>query len=152
MDRENFLNSFREALIGKVPDDIIRDNVNYYNEYINSQLQKGMSEAQVLDGLGDPRLLARTIEESTKFAQGAQDGDYREADAYETVRDEAQADRRHPLLSRVPTWLTAVILVIVVALMIVAVFSLLSYFAPLILFVLMIMMVSSVIRSWRGRY
>ena len=34
MRQEEFLNSFREALIGKVPDNVIQDNLNYYRNYI----------------------------------------------------------------------------------------------------------------------
>ena len=72
MRQEEFLNIFREALVGKVPDSIIRDNENYYRNYINSQMNSGKTEQEVLDQLGDPRLLAKTIEESNKFANGEQ--------------------------------------------------------------------------------
>lgn len=70
MRQEEFLNSFREALIGKVPDNVIQDNLNYYRNYISSQINSGRREEDVLGSLGDPRLLAKTIEESNKFAMG----------------------------------------------------------------------------------
>jgi len=149
MDRAGFLNTFKEALTGKVPDDVIQDNVSYYNRYIDAQLRNGKSEEQVLTELGDPRLLARTIEDSTRYAQG----DYSETtDTYETVQDADEEHRRGHWLTKLPTWLTALILVVVFAFLIVAVFSLLSYFAPLILFILMVMLVGNVIRSWHGGY
>lgn len=68
MRQDEFINCFREALIGKVPEQIIQDNVNYYKDYISSQIRSGKSESEVLRSLGDPRLLAKTIEESNKFA------------------------------------------------------------------------------------
>lgn len=149
MDRESFLNSFREALLGKVPDDIIQDNVNYYSRYIDAQMRGGKSEAQVLSELGDPRLLAHTIEDSTKYAQG----DYREtADAYDTVQDTQEEQGHTHLINRLPTWLTAILLVIVFAFVIVAVFSLLSFFAPLILLVLFAMLIGNAVHAWRSDY
>ena len=76
MRQEEFLNSFREALIGKVPDNVIQDNLNYYRNYISSQINSGRREEDVLGSLGDPRLLAKTIEESNKFAMGEERQSY----------------------------------------------------------------------------
>ena len=67
MNCEEFLRQFRDALDGKVSENMIQDNVNYYRSYINSQTAGGKSESEVLRMLGDPRLLAKTIEESSKF-------------------------------------------------------------------------------------
>ena len=47
MRQEEFLNSFREALIGKVPDNVIQDNLNYYRNYISSQINSGRREEDV---------------------------------------------------------------------------------------------------------
>ncbi len=69
MNREEFLRQFREALAGKVPESVINENAAYYRNYINSQVSSGMSEEDVLRGLGDPRLLAKTLEESSKFTR-----------------------------------------------------------------------------------
>ena len=54
MRQEEFLNSFREALIGKVPDNVIQDNLNYYRNYIHSSINSGRREEDVLGSLGDP--------------------------------------------------------------------------------------------------
>lgn len=64
MDCDEFLMQFREALDGKVPENVIKEHVNYYRSYINSQTANGRNESEVLRMLGDPRLLAKTIEES----------------------------------------------------------------------------------------
>ena len=60
MRQEEFLNSFREALIGKVPDNVIQDNLNYYRNYISSQINSGRREEDVLGSLGDPRPVSYT--------------------------------------------------------------------------------------------
>ena len=70
MRQEEFLQSFQEALAGKVSDTIIQENVKYYRDYISNEIRSGKTEDTVLQSLGDPRLLAKTIEESHKFANG----------------------------------------------------------------------------------
>ena len=57
MNCEEFLRQFRDALEGKVSENLIQENVNYYKSYINSQTIAGKSESDVLYSLGDPRLL-----------------------------------------------------------------------------------------------
>lgn len=67
MNREMFLKIFQESLIGKVSNQIIQENLNYYNNYINEQIRNGKTEEEVIIMLGDPRLLAKTVEESNNF-------------------------------------------------------------------------------------
>lgn len=73
MNREIFIDTLRRALYGKVDDYTLADHMRYYENYILQEMAKGRSEQEVLDELGDPRLIARTILE----ASGAQTS-YRE--------------------------------------------------------------------------
>ena len=68
MNREVFLKMFQEALMGKVSNQIIQDNLNYYNNYFNEQMRFGKTEAEIISMLGDPRLLAKTVEDSNNFS------------------------------------------------------------------------------------
>ena len=61
MNKEDFLKKMKYALDGQVSDLIISDNIDYYRNYINSEMSDGKSEIEVLDMLGDPRLLAKTV-------------------------------------------------------------------------------------------
>ncbi len=61
MTREMFLSQLRMNLQGKVSGDKILENINYYSEYIIEEIRKGKSEKDVLEMLGDPSLLAKTI-------------------------------------------------------------------------------------------
>lgn len=40
---------------------MVEDNVRYYQNYISQEIASGKSEKEVLEELGDPRLIARTI-------------------------------------------------------------------------------------------
>lgn len=60
MTRELFLKMLEESLRGSIPENELRRNLQYYQDYISSSMGT-KSEQQVLDELGDPRLIARTI-------------------------------------------------------------------------------------------
>ena len=75
MNREEFLRGLENALSGNVPPSVVRDNLRYYDDYIRSERQKGRSESDIMEELGDPRLIARTILDTTP---GAAEGEYEE--------------------------------------------------------------------------
>ena len=61
MDRNEFVSTLRAALTGEVSPAAVEDNVRYYQNYISQEIASGKSEKEVLEELGDPRLIARTI-------------------------------------------------------------------------------------------
>lgn len=65
MDRQTFLDTLRRALYGKIDDLSLADHMQYYESYISQEMASGKSEQEVLDELGDPRLIARTILETS---------------------------------------------------------------------------------------
>lgn len=65
MNREEFIDTLRRALYGKIDDYALADHVRYYEGYISQEIVKGRSEEEVLAELGDPRLIARTILETS---------------------------------------------------------------------------------------
>jgi len=68
MNKEDFLQGLQNTLSGEVPPAVVRENLNYYNDYIQTEIKKGRSEAEVMEELGDPRLIARTIMDITPGA------------------------------------------------------------------------------------
>ena len=63
MDKQEFVDRLRMALNGRVSPGLVMDNVNYYEDYINTEIRKGRTEEEVLESLGDPRLIARFLQE-----------------------------------------------------------------------------------------
>lgn len=61
MTKNEFLSILRDSLAGNVPSDVINENISYYKDYIENN---DKTESQVLEELGDPRLIARTIIDS----------------------------------------------------------------------------------------
>lgn len=74
MTKTEFLQILREELDGRVPYSVIQENLSYYNNYIDGEMAKGASDAQVIDDLGGPRLIARTIVDATLDTEDRPDG------------------------------------------------------------------------------
>lgn len=87
MTRLQFLAELRKALEDNVPDEVIRENERYYLSYIDEQVRSGKSEREVLEMLGDPALIAKTIIET----QGGS-GSYQSERSYE--REERREERQ----------------------------------------------------------
>lgn len=68
MTKSEFLSELREALQGEVPAGVIEDNVRYYDTYISQEAATGRSDAEIIEELGGPRIIARTIIDSTDAA------------------------------------------------------------------------------------
>lgn len=76
MSKQEFIRELERALQGEVDRSIVAENVAYYQSYIEEQIGKGMPEADVLEQLGSPILIARTIIDTNGGT-----GDYAGADA-----------------------------------------------------------------------
>ena len=64
MTKTEFIEALRKSLYGKVDDNELAGNISYYGSYIDGEVARGRSEAEVCEELGDPRLIAKTIVET----------------------------------------------------------------------------------------
>lgn len=168
MNRIEFIEKLQRALAGGLSSRQVTENVRYYQEYIDTEIRKGRSEEEVLAGLGDPRLLAKSIIEANKRAGQSEgtnlnydeeivDGDsgrqtYSYTYGYDTEgernvyeEDMAGAGR----VFRMPGWLLLLIITVVVLLIIGVAFSLISVMAPILIPVLGIMLVVRLFQNRR---
>lgn len=146
MNRYEFISTLRTALTGKVPGTTVEDNVQYYEEYIEIQLRQGKDEEAVLEALGDPRLLAKTIIEANKYAEGTDTyggDDYGEIPAGGSGKNFRQWYRERP------QWLHTIMNILIAALVLFVVFTVLQALFPLILMIVVAMWVFRLIRQLR---
>ena len=133
MNKEAFIDTLRRALYGKVSDYELTDHVRYYEDYIRQEMNRGRSEQEVLEELGDPRLIARTILETSGM----------KAPEVEYTIDEEPADHEeggvkvHTFSGWKATLMMAPIAAAVIA-MIVLVLGLAIYLLPVIIAVMLI--------------
>ena len=59
MTKREFLDKLKKALANDLSGNVIRDNVDYYNDYITEEVRKGRKESEVIEELGDPWQLRR---------------------------------------------------------------------------------------------
>ncbi len=153
MNRNEFISILRTVLSGEVPPSVVEDNVHYYDSYISQEIAGGKSEREVLDSLGDPRLIAKTIVDT----QGNQGGYYGNGGAAYTQepsrrersfrKEENQKDggdwKYHSL--NLNTWYGRLLTIVVLILILVVVFTIvggiLSWVLPVVIPVLLIVWV-----------
>ena len=160
MDRNEFVSILRSTLTGEVPASVVEENVRYYDSYISQEIAGGKSEQEVLEALGEPRLIARTIIDT----QGQQSG---YSKAYTSAYDTEDADREkgfHAELNEeggvdikyksfnFNTWygrlLVTIVVVLVLVLVITVVGGILSWILPVLVPVLLILWL---LRFFSGR-
>lgn len=148
MDRTEFIDRLQRALAGGLNSSRVAEHVQYYREYIDVEIRKGRSEREVLDSLGDPRLLAKSIIEANKRA-GVSEGTNRLYDE-ETVekggREWGKTVKQSVM--RAPGWLILLIVAVLLLLVIGLAFSVISFLAPIIIPVLLVILL---VNYFKGR-
>ncbi len=66
MTRQEFLQGLDLALQGQMSQAAINENIRYYDNYIVEEARKGKTEQMVIDQLGNPRLIAKTLIDTTE--------------------------------------------------------------------------------------
>ncbi len=153
MGKQEFIDRLRAALNGRVSSAVLTENINYYEDYINTQIRLGRSEEEVLGSLGDPRLIARTIIQTS--GQDAQDagasGGYSES-YYRESKDASRytnyQDGENRKTFRVPGWLWMIAVILVIMLVVSAVFSMVSFLAPILIPIIFVLFLVKLFRDW----
>ena len=74
MNKTEFLQELKSELEGRMPYSAIQENLRYYDEYIAGEVAKGIPEEEVIQGLGGPRIIARTIVDAAYDTEDRPDG------------------------------------------------------------------------------
>ena len=115
MNTGEFLNRLEDALRGKVSNQVIEANLQYYRDYITGEIRKGRTEEQVMDDLGDPRLIARTIIE-TQGGSGAGAGSGSSSASGYSYSQQAERSsyRSEKKVRRIQSWKVYLILILII--------------------------------------
>ena len=152
MTKNEFLDKLRVALTGKVSSALVEENMTYYKEYIDSQVRMGRSEREVMEMLGDPRLIARTIVQ-TNGTETAEEAEYRESrtyddNAYEYENEGNDSSKGQLRVRQIPGWLWTIISILIIVCVISLVFSVVSFLLPFVLPVLIVLFFIKLFRDW----
>lgn len=164
MNKQEFIDRLRMALNGRVSPGLVMDNVNYYEDYINTEIWKGRTEEEVLDSLGDPRLIARTIIQTNGGDNRSGyrntvygNGEYREAAGQSNHHSHTENanggngtshNKASTVLVKIPGWVWVILGILVVVLIFSAVFSVLSFLAPVLVPIIVVLFLVKLFRDW----
>lgn len=147
MDRYEFIEKLRAALTGKTTQSVINENIRYYEEYLDAEIRKGKNEETVIEELGDPRLLAKTIIEAGKRA-GQNAYSFQTADDVVDFSQETGNNKSFHINGktyRIPVWAAALLLVLIVVVIVTVIGAVLSFVLPIILPLLLLVMAVQII-------
>ena len=155
------MQGLKSELEGRVPYSVIQENLRYYDSYIMEEAAKGQTEDEVIESLGGPRIIARTIVDAALDTEDRPDGfDSFESEAsYRSGPAGSSQEEREPFRGKKPEvhyvdfgkWyvrLIAGLVVFVVILLVITVFFgilglagwILSYIWPVLLVMLAVWM------------
>lgn len=69
MKKSEFISELKEALEHNLDPQTIKEHVDYYEDYIRGEVKNGRSEEDVVNELGDPWAIAKTIRLSEGMEQ-----------------------------------------------------------------------------------
>lgn len=142
MIKREFLEELKTALSGQLPADEVAGHVAYYKNYIDEQERNGKSEAEVLNMLGDPRLIARTILDTAPSRTENQNYFYERP-----LNREEREGKKKKLSERGKKYLYIGGAIAIVFLILSLITTLLSFLLPILLPVILICVVLSIVRK-----
>jgi len=150
MTKTEFLEKLRIELSSGVSPQVLQENLSYYSQYIDDEMRKGRSEKEIMDELGDPWILAKTIVDAQGEEQ-IEDVIY-DSDG-KTYRSSQTEEESNIHIWNLDSWWKKLLLILVVACVIVVIFAIVSgivsLIAPVVIPVLVIILLVRMIkRRW----
>ena len=148
MTRQEFLQELDLALQGQMGQAAINENIRYYETYIVEEAGKGKTEQMVIDQLGNPRLIAKTLINTTnKYYRQSKD---RYTESYGKDESDQGFDARSSKkerwiirLGKRNTWYGKFFTIAAAILMIVVVANVVAFLLPILVPVILILLIGS---------
>ena len=167
MTKEEFLEGLKRALFSTGSQSLIEYNLDYYSSYIDGEIAKGRSMDDVMNELGDPRLIANSIKVAEGYSDvfvGLEDevidgnaGDYKENSDfefntkgfdkdYEDSHEENGAFKIYNMTGK-SLILPLIIALAVLILVVVVIVSVFSFLAPVLLPIIAVLITLGIIKG-----
>ena len=133
---EDFFRELEDALRGEVSEYEYRDSITYYRDYFREQMALGKSEAEIMNQLGSPRLIARSIIDTHGIEEENTQKDY-----YDSQNDNYRGDANQPSPQRNNTIMRKLGGILTIILILLLVGGLLRVILPLILIMIPVFLI-----------
>lgn len=132
MSKQEFLDTLRRSISGMNDYTFVNETMEYYEEYIERQIRMGKSEAEVMEELGDPRLIAKSIVASKDSVeeQSVDGSTYGFSDA-DTMNNTKVFQTKSGKVVKLPVWLTKVLTVVAIVAVVVVVCDIAKFLLPI---------------------
>ena len=140
MTREDFINELRSALSGEVSQLELNDNINYYEQYFNEQERSGRSVEEILEELGNPRLIARTIIDTSDRTTGEESYQKESEEEDNRIHFNVNGQDYHKSIrnAKVAIWMIIIIALLVIIGVVAIVANVIGFLAPVLVPLLLI--------------
>lgn len=144
MTKQDFLNELQRTLTNKISASTVAEHVNFYCEYIEVEVRKGKAEEAVVEELGSPRLIAKSILTAAASEQ--------EQESYDSGTGErANGQREHNKWYRtVPGAVALIVLLMILLLAVVFSLSIIKIFLPVLLPLVLIILLVKIWKKYRS--
>ena len=107
MKQHEFLAQLKIALENELNEQNVNENLEFYKNYIQGELQKGIAEEEVIEQLGDPWAIAKTVilTEKMEEQEGSTDSE---------VQNGKEKSYDH-VIKEVPKWKIILIVIAIIA-------------------------------------
>ena len=167
MTKEEFLEGLKRALFSTGSQSLIEYNLDYYSSYIDGEIAKGRSMDEVMNELGDPRLIANSIKVAEGYSDvfvGLEDevidgnaGDYKENSDFEfnTKGFDKDYEERHEEIGAFKIYnmngksliLPLIIALAILVLVVVVIVAVFSFLAPVLLPIIAVLIELGIIKG-----
>ena len=145
MTKREFLDKLKKALANDLSGNVIRDNVDYYNDYITEEVRKGRKESEVIEELGDPWAIAKNIITS-------EEPERQRSRTYEQGYDEESGHRGVHVFG-LDTWWKKLVLLLgiigVIVLVVAVIGGIISILAPIFVPLLILCLILKLVKGFR---
>ncbi len=156
MTKNEFIDGLRVALNGKISPTQVIDNLKFYENYINTEIQMGRTEAEVLEVLGNPRLIAKTIVQTSDISDdNIEENGYRnvnneEYDTWSNHKNVRFTSRGNLFKKRsgLFMWLWIIIIIALVIMVFSGIISIVAFLMPLVLPIFIIIFLVKLFKDW----
>ena len=143
MTKQEFLDGLRRSLVSGLAASEVNEHINYYSQYIDSQIRMGTSEEEVMASLGDPRLIAKTLlgmeDVETVTEEYVEDGGIKDTN-YRSFNFNVKT-------IKLPGWLFTILICVVSFFILTFVFALLTRLLPFFFMIMFGIMVYRFVRN-----
>ena len=133
MTKIEFIEQLRRSLSSISDYTFVNDTIAYYENYIESQIRIGKSEEQVMQELGDPRLIAKSICASRETEDETENGTYQNRESSFGENAARTVLNLNGRLINMPSWLLKILSVLTAVIILVLLFTVLKILSPFLI-------------------